>query len=703
MRILFFLFALTTFLHAAIDEKRQDDVKICLTMIVKNEHKTIERCLNKVVGIIDCFSIVDMGSSDNTRRIIEHFMRRHDIPGKVHRHNWENFGKNRTLAVQEAQKTIAELGFALPDVYLLILDADMKVDISATFNKNELIDDSYLLLKKSSDLSSYTPHFLRASLPWESIGVANEYWYCKEPYQSAKLQTVTIEEQDIAGLKDAKPKNAIMLLTVALKDEPDNKRYQFHLAQSLKQVKNFDEAIKWYKTRIEKDGDKEEVWFSKYMIGECYEELGQWEPALYWYLEAYQYNPDRVESLRKIATYYRLHGECDLAYLFAKHALQIPFSNDQLSFVAQSVYDYQLDEELSIAAYYTRFKEDGIDAANRIILKKNVPWHIKDQTYKNILFYIQNLKNTHFQPVTIELPPASEGSKLTYNPMNPSIKKIEDGYAFICRTVNFTLHNGVYATIDPHDKTIRTKNFLVHYDRDFNIISQKEIVENLPRVKLKPSFDIEGLEDCRIFELNNDYWFTCTTFDTNPYGPCQISLCKLEDEESSSTTNVKQLVPLKGPDPHRYEKNWLPFIYQNELCVVYSYDPFIIYRPNTKTGECEIVLRRETKYDFSHFRGSAAPIAFDNGYLILVHEVVQLANNSRCYLHRFIYLDENFNITRASKPFSYQHLGVEYCCSMTIDHSGTKLIMPIGIEDREAYLCIVDLDTVRSLLTPLAP
>ena len=86
---------------------------------------------------------------------------------------------------------------------------------------------------------------------------------------------------------------------------------------------------------------------------------------------------------------------------------------------------------------------------------------------------------------------------------------------------------------------------------------------------------------------------------------------------------------------------------------------------------------------------------------MMVHEVVQMPDYSRCYLHRFVYLDKNFIIKTVSRPFTFTHFGIEFCCSMTIDHTGTQLIMAVGIEDREAYLGFVDLSIIRSLLHPL--
>ena len=201
--------------------------------------------------------------------------------------------------------------------------------------------------------------------------------------------------------------------------------------------------------------------------------------------------------------------------------------------------------------------------------------------------------------------------------------------------------------------------------------------------------------------MGKDSWFTCTTSDTNPTGNFQISLCKLSEDINGNKIQVEKLIPLNGPDLYRCEKNWLPFTKDGHFFTVYSYDPFIIYKPDLKTGDCETALHYEPTLDFTRFRGSAGPIEFDGGYLLLVHEVVHHLDYSRVYLHRFLYLDQHYNITRLSKPFIFKHQGVEFCASMTADHLGSQLVMSLGIEDREAYLCFVDFDTIHSMLNPL--
>lgn len=719
-----FLF-FSDFYHLVAKDVSSEKNKICLTMIVRNESKIIERCMDSVIDIVDCISICDTGSTDDTVQIIEKYIKTKGLQGKVHRHEWKNFGHNRTLSVEAAQKLLAQLDFPLDKTYLLLLDADMLLEISPQFHKDSLQKDAYQISQKTDSLVHYNTRLIRASLPWKCLGVTHEYWACMAPSKEEKLETLTINDRNDGGCKADKFERDVRLLTQGLKEEPNNERYLFYLARSHHCLNNYEEAIKWYQARIEKGGWKEEVWYSKYMIGNCYEDMNQWDKALSCYLDAYQFNPERAETIQQISKYYRLKEQYDLAYLFAKQGSRVPYPSQQILFISYPVYDYLFDEDLSVAAYYTPFKEEGYAATNRLMLKKNIPQHIRDRAYKNMLFYVQPLKNASYQPIKINLPPIREGYAPCYNPMNPTIKKTEQGYDLICRTVNYTQIGATsFQTLDVLDptNTVKTKNFFVQYDRDFNLLSQHEIVENLPRKHYKFN-NVEGLEDCRLVNFNGSVWFTCTTGDTNPCSQYQISLCKLENERSGKSIQVEKLIPLMGPNPHRCEKNWLPFVKDNELHAIYSYDPFIVYKLIFTEYVCtfsddakkdlyayieslctinnEVMTHYKVqKHDFSRFSGSAAPIELDDGYLIMVHETVY--DGQRYYMHRFVFLDRDFNITKVSKPFIFLHKGIEYCCGMTVDHSETKLVMSIGIEDREAYLCSVDLDTVHSLLEPLA-
>jgi tetratricopeptide (TPR) repeat protein len=689
---------------------------ICISLIVKNNESTIGNCLKSVQEVASCISVCDMGSTDQTKELIETFFAATGIPGKIYPRESQDVTYYPIIGATAAQKTLKSFGFALSKSYLLTLEPDQILSADSHLTE-KLIDDSYLLLERSSLLScySYTPHLFRASLSPEEIGNKTwsrsvkkmRAWVLDDPEPLLKKPDVDMtEEEEKKWFKDQQEQykkdkltQNIELYKESLKNNPENSKALLNLAHSYKSLKQYDEAIQFYRKCMEQGEDKETVWLATYRIGECQEEMNVWIHALYWYLEAYNYDPSRAEPLRKIATYYRSQGQSDLAYIFAKHGWRIPKPGSETFLPSPPLCDYQFDEEISIAAYYTRFKEEGYAASSDLLLRKDTPYHIREQGYKNLLFYIQNIK-ARYIPISIPLPLVNPESDELYHPMNPSILKTESGYKLICRSVNYTQTGAKHFHTNDPNGIFRTRNFLVHYDRSFKKMGHHEIIEDLDREHCR-AYIVQGLEDCRLFAIDGASWFTCSTWDTNPAGAIQISLCKMKEGPLEKPVKVEKLIPLKGPDPNRHEKNWLPFLKNGELLFVYSSDPFILLSPDVKTGDMTTLLEHPQTHDFSRFRGSAAPIEFDDGYLMLIHEVIQFSDYTRAYIHRFVFLDADFIVKKVSKPFTYKHTGIEYCLSMTIDHEGKHLVMPIGIEDNEAFLAFVDLDEVRSLLQPL--
>lgn len=672
----------------------QGNGALCVCIVTKNSDSVLRSCLESIKDVADCLCICDEGSTDYTLLAVEEFIQKTGIPAKIFKN--QNIRQSKILAFHAGQKTLNEFGVSLAASYILLLEPDMVLKVGSTFHRENFGEDAYLIFENTPSLSycTYSPRLLRASLSLEST---DDKLGMKKFTHNAKLHSLMIEEQQENSYYTI---DKLKLRAQHLSEQkPDNARRLLDLAQVYKGLQKYEEALQIYQSLNEKMASPEELWFAKYMTAECYQELHDWERALAAYMDAYQYDSQRPEPLHKIASYYRQQGQNDLAYLFAKQGSRLSPRREGELLPSPLLHPYQFDEEISIAAYYTPFKEEGFLAGNDLLLRKHVPKHIKEQTYQNILFYVENLKQAQFLPITPELPLVQEGSDEHYHPMNPSIQKTESGYEFICRAVNYTQTGANYFHTIDKEGIFRTRNFLLHFDKNFTLLGQQEIVENLTRERI-PGCMVQGLEDCRLFQMDGGLWFTCTTSDTNFTGTRQISLCKLENRPRGKEIHVEKLIPLLGPDPYRCEKNWLPFVQDGHFYTIYSYDPFLIHEPNIATGECEPILSYEPVHDFSHLRGSAGPVEFENGYLLLVHEVV-FRDHARYYLHRFLQLDKNFIVHKASKPFTFRHLGVEYCCSMTLDHSGKKLILPIGVEDREAYLCFLDLSAIKSLMRPL--
>ncbi|MEK3789571.1 glycosyltransferase family 2 protein [Paenibacillus sp. FSL K6-1230] len=104
---------------------------ISLCMIVKNEERTLERCLNSIQGIVDEIIIVDTGSTDRTLEIAQQFN------AKIYNFEWtSNFSDARNYAIQ----------YATGD-YILSLDADEYLDENSKKLLLEPLNAAYYFLR----------------------------------------------------------------------------------------------------------------------------------------------------------------------------------------------------------------------------------------------------------------------------------------------------------------------------------------------------------------------------------------------------------------------------------------------------------------------------------------------------------------------------------------------------------------------------
>lgn len=171
------------------------------------------------------------------------------------------------------------------------------------------------------------------------------------------------------------------------------------------------------------------------------------------------------------------------------------------------------------------------------------------------------------------------------------------------------------------------------------------------------------------------------------------------------------LTGLKGPDSNgrdACEKNWLPFADGQDIKFIYDYDPFTIVTPNLKDGTVEPVLKIDIELDMSHFRGSSSPIAFDKGYLFVVHEVIFFEERrtdgtkwwKRHYIHRFLFLNSEMVPQKISLPFYFVSKDTEYCSGLAYDYSGKQLMLGCGINDCKAMMFGISEEKVKLMLRP---
>lgn len=352
---------------------------ICLNMIVKDESKVITRCLSSMLPIIDYWVIVDTGSSDKTQQIIKEYMHNQGIPGELHERPWVNFEHNRNEALSLARGKGDYVFFIDADEYL-VYEPDFKLPV---------LDKDYYYVTISHSGSRYSRILLANNhLDWKWKGILHEVLCPLSTYTYATLEKVTnIYTSDGVRSRDPqKYQKDAQILEAALKEDPNNVRYIFYLAQSYYNACNYEEALKYYEKRVEMGGWDQEVFYAMYQVGVMKELLKKpLSEVVKSYLKAFQYRPTRIEPLQQIARLYRLNGEYQLGYQTAKLAQALPVSQDVL-FVHNWMYEYGISIELSICAYWIGKYEECQQICLELLKNKNLPEDIRTYAQNNLNF-----------------------------------------------------------------------------------------------------------------------------------------------------------------------------------------------------------------------------------------------------------------------------------------------------------------------------
>jgi len=640
---------------------------ICLNMIVKNESKIITRLLTTVLPIIDTYCICDTGSTDMTKEIIKEFFAMRCIEGKIIEEPFKNFGHNRTVALNAA-KEMAD--------YLLFLDADMKLVIDPEFDKSKLTADVYTFAQGSNTFNYFNVRLIKTSLNFRCIGSTHEYYDITGSRKEEQLNTIKINDIGDGGCKEDKFTRDIRLLEEDLKENPKNERTYFYLANSYKNAGNLEKAIENYKKRIAIGGWIEENWYSRLELGKCYMRIGKEAEAIKTWLEAYGYHPKRAENLYEIVKHYRIKGQQPLSYIFYKLAKEIPYPSDNVLFIHKDVYNYLLDYEFSIIAYYI---DKNVDMRPIFMKLMNIDALNMDNLLANYKFYVKTLKQYEQKEVVLNLCKEVE-TKGDFKATTPSIIAYNDGYLTNVRLVDYTLHlNGSYSYPDGY--SVNTKNIALVMDKDFNVINCK---------KFDPGFNkecrIRGLEDVKIIDTgeNIGYISTKQSDTTSDYvltmagGVYDLSGESLEYSEITS------------PEKAKCEKNWALFMQDDHLRVIYKWHPLTIY--DFAKMQLGTVTRKEMPPFFKKVRGSTNGTIYKDELWFIGHVVEH--GEPRHYYHLFIVLDKD---TLELRKYSYlfrfdKEEKVEFSLGLVVEDN--RLIVSHSNWDRTSKLKIFDKEQI---------
>jgi glycosyltransferase involved in cell wall biosynthesis len=349
-----------------VDCKEMKTPKIGLCMIVRNESHIVNEVLTATLPLIDTYSIVDTGSTDNTIEIIRKFYQKHNVEGDIHEREWKNFGHNRSEALKLCDEKMD---------YILVIDADDLISWNGD-GKQELLKllqtnpNVVNFMIRQGDLSYTRMQMFKANDGWKYFGVLHEY-----PGNGKQNHIVRCPDGmfmtsrrlgDRSKCND-KMKRDIGVLLKGLEEEPDNERYMFYLAQSYRDDGQTDKAVEWYTKRYEIGRWYEEKYISAYNVAKL-------TNSKEWAWKAHECNPKRIECLVSYLSFCRSKNIFTREVLaMALYASSIQKPTDQHLFLENDVYDWKIWDELSIIAYYCGFKDLAKTVSEKLMSENKAP------------------------------------------------------------------------------------------------------------------------------------------------------------------------------------------------------------------------------------------------------------------------------------------------------------------------------------------
>lgn len=665
---------------------------VTLFMIVKNESRIIERCLESLRQFIDYVVITDTGSTDNTVELIEKYLSTHNIRGKVCYEPWKNFGYNRSVSYTNMQKWLDEEKIDKSKNYGLTVDADMCVQfLNADYRKNLHLAPGWIVKQKNIYIEYWNMRMMRSDLDYKCVGVTHEYWSC-DGVNSSQNNDLVINDIGDGGAKADKFTRDIALLTKGLEEEPTNHRYMFYLANSYSDSGHPKEAIEWYKKRIEGGGWFEEVFMAWRNLGSCYMQINEPEKAIDAWMNGYQMCPRRSETLHRIVNHYRVAGKNQLALLFLRQGFRIPFPSDMVLFVEHAIYKYSFVDELSIISYYTNLKHEGRLSCQYLMMYPEIPDFHRQQAKSNNFYYLEPLspgaRDHKVLSIPTREPYISSSSSLFIHPKNKHMRGI-------VRAVNYSMDDRFNYTARHPNGIVDTINYWCEFDPEGKTTQCYEI-EYAPSVKAMPKHivHVQGLEDMRACFVGNQLYTIAVDREYGRNSHPSILLCHLTPNDATKKYQITKTIPITFRDD-RIQKNWTVFTDQGKLMMCYGHHPLTILEVEPNTGDVKIVCEKYSRLNFEDIRGSANPIrvVHENAWLFLVHEVAW--RDTRKYFHRFLKYNNNWDLVDVSEPFYFNNLYVEFSLSIMMDKN--KVFIPFSTKDNSTELLTINYDNIQWL------
>ena len=293
---------------------------------------------------------------------------------------------------------------------------------------------------------------------------------------------------------------------------------------------------------------------------------------------------------------------------------------------------------------------------------------------------------------------------------NPSIYNDNGRILVNLRNINYTLYHSEKKKFEHHwgpliyihpetDLHLRTWNYMCEMDENMRIKWHHQI--DTSKFPDKELWEFVGLEDARIIRWDGKLYICGVRRDLDTIGTGRMELSEIEITENG----VKEINQYRIPTPidkNSYcEKNWMPIIDMPFHFVKWTNGTEVVrYDINTGTTH-QAYLNGWKDLGCIDLRGGSQVIPYDNEHHFALNHETYLFKSEQgrkdgTYRHRFIVWDNNWNIVKVSKQFSFLSGEIEFAVGMC--EYGNDYLMTFGFQDNAAYLLRISKSFVKDFI-----
>lgn len=345
------------------------DNLIHLCIMVKNAGPLFETVLTENLPFIDRWTILDTGSTDGTQDIVRRVLAKKK--GALYEEPFINFRDSRNRCLDLAGKSCK---------YLLMLDDTyaMRGDLRTFLNiiRGDQFASSYSLLILSDDVEYYSNRVTMSERGLRYIYTIHEV------IQDTRNKENVVIPKDAAFIHDHRAdymekrtmdrkKYDLKLLFDMVREDPDNPRHYYYLAQTYNLLEDYENAAYWFKRRATttlKGHDQEAVdsWFELARLYN-FKLKKPWAECKATYDECFKRDPSRPEALYFIGVHHFLEGEKKEAFDYFKRAFLLGYPiHAQFSLKPTLSYHF-LPKFLAQLCYEFTDWKTGLEACKRFM------------------------------------------------------------------------------------------------------------------------------------------------------------------------------------------------------------------------------------------------------------------------------------------------------------------------------------------------